>query len=59
MRQIRFFQLKKGQKFTYQGNQYTRIKDIRKSCCIVLFNARLESTQENVKLPPNIIVEIE
>lgn len=58
MKQVRFFQLKKGQRFTYQGNTYLRIKDIRKSCCIVLFNARLESTQENVKLPPNVTVEV-
>lgn len=59
MRQIRFFQLKKGQEFSYNGEQYIRIKDIRQSCCVVKYNAKIKSNNQEVKLPTNITVEIQ
>jgi hypothetical protein len=58
MAQTQFARLKVGQKFIYKGVNYTKIKDIKKRCCIVLYNA-VSDSDEKVKLPLHVLVNID
>lgn len=48
---IKLFELKTGDRFTYNGLEYTRIADERISCCKVL-NAQAVVTGEKVQIAP-------
>ena len=58
MAQVRFAQLKIGQKFIYKNMTYIRIKDVRASCCVIKYNAKTEDGSKSIKVPPHIAVEL-
>lgn len=57
MAQIQFARLKTGQQFTYKGKEYTKVKEVRKRCCIILYNA-VSDSDEKITVPAHILVTI-
>lgn len=53
---VKLVDLKTGDRFTYNGQEYTRIADERISCCKV-FNAQAVTTGEKIQIAP--ITEVE
>lgn len=57
MAQVQFAKLKVGRKFTYKGKEYTKVKEVRKKCCIILYNA-VSDNDDKITIPAHILVTI-
>lgn len=59
MAQIRYSQVKLGQKIKYNNKIYTKVKPVKKSCCVVLYNS-ISVDDESIKITisPHTMIEI-
>ena len=54
---MKFYELAVGEKFTSNGNEFTKIPEERVSCCQIKWNAENSVTKEKVVVKPMENVE--